>query len=69
MANQLWTSRFGIAVILFGLVCVVLPNTRYKETYKTQHNYALAKLLEWKRYSYLGHGYKSHIHQGLQCSN
>ena len=27
MANQLWTSRFGIAVILFGLVCVVLPNS------------------------------------------
>ena len=27
MAYQLWTSRFGIAVILFGLVCVVLPNS------------------------------------------
>ena len=65
MANQLWKPN---VVILFGLVCAVLPNTRH-ETYKTQHNYALAKLLEWRRYSYLGHSYKSHIHQGLQCSN
>ena len=69
MANQLWTSRFGIAVILFGLVCVVLPNSNCLRDLQNTAQLRLSKATRMEKYSYLGHSYKSHIHQGLQCSN
>ena len=49
MVNQLWTSRFGIAVILFGLVCVVLPNSNCLRDLQNTAQLRLSKATRMKK--------------------